>query len=116
MRIVTDPPRHQESGMLAQVSYADSSGFGVLGASRISSALVFAPRGIAYMPSVGDNLLLLPIEGRDVCVGALTSPTGLAPGELRLTSAGGATIRLAANGEIHLNGAVITRDGRVISR
>ena len=116
MRIVTDPPRHQEGGMLGRVSYADSSGFGVLGASRISSVLTFAPRGISYMPAVGDNLLLLPIEGRDVCAGALTSPAGLAPGELRLTSAGGATIRLLANGEIHLNGAVITRDGRVISR
>jgi len=101
--------------MLASVSYADSSGFGVTGASRISSALTFAPRGIAYMPSVGDNLLLLPIEGRDTCVGALTNPTGLNPGELRLFSAGGASILLAANGNIHLNGVIITRNSAIIT-
>ena len=116
MRIVTDPPRHQEGGMLAQVSFASTSGFGVLGASRLTTPLVFAPRGISYMPSVGDHLLMLPIEGRDVCVGALTSPIGIPPGEVRISSAGGAVIRLAANGEIHLNGAVVTRDGRVLSR
>ena len=116
MRIVTDPPRQPEGAVIAQVSYADASGFGVVGASRISGAFTFAPRGIAYMPSVGDNLLLLPAQGRDTCIGALTSTAGLRPGELRLFSSGGASILLAANGEIHLNGALITRDGRVISR
>ena len=102
--------------MIGQVSSSSGGGFGVVGSSRLSRALTFAPRGIAWMPAVGDNVLLLPVEGRDTCLGALSVTTGLQPGELRLTSSGGATILLAANGEIRLNGAVITRDGRVISR
>lgn len=101
--------------MFGQVSSSGASGFGVVGASRISNAVTVAPRGIAYLPNVGDNLLLLPVEGRDVCAGAITSTAGLQPGELRLFSAGGASILLAANGDIHLNGVVITRNGQIIS-
>ena len=113
MRIVKDPPQAQEGGVIAQVSYADSSGFGVVGASEIRGALTFAPRGLAYMPCVGDNLLLLPVEGADTCVGALTSSAGLQPGELHLFSGGGASILLAQNGDIHLNGVVITKNGEI---
>ena len=116
MRIVTGPPSHHEGGMIGQVSHSSTAGFGVVGASHIGTALTFAPRGIAYLPAVGDNVLLLPVEGRDTCVGVLASTAGLRPGELRLFSSGGASILLASNGEIHLNGAVITQDGRVISR
>jgi len=65
---------------------------------------------------VGDSVLLMPVEGNDTCLGVLSTTAGLAPGELRLTSSGGASITLRSNGEIDLNGATITRDGRVISR
>ena len=116
MQIVRNPPGAHEGGMIGRVSFSGSGGFGVVGASRISPALVFAPRGISYLPAMGDNVLLLPVEGADACLGVLTSTGGLNPGELRLTSSGGATITLRNNGEIDLNGAVITRDGRVISR
>ena len=116
MRIVKDPPRHGDGGMIGQVSQAGSAGFGVVGASRITSTVNIAPRGFSYLPAVGDNLLMLPVEGRDLCLGAVTSTAGLQPGEVRIFSSGGAQILLAANGEIHLNGAVITRDGRIIPR
>jgi len=115
MRIIKNPPRHPESPMIAQVSYANTSGFGVVGASQIASPLTFAPRGIAYMPGVGDNILLMPIDGHDVCAGTMTSGAGLRPGELRLFSGGGASILLAANGDIVLNGVVITRNGIIVT-
>ena len=116
MRIVHDSAAPHEGGRIGRVSHSASGGFGVVGASRISSALVFAPRGISYLPAVGDNVLLMPVEGSDTCIGVLSTTSGLSPGELRLTSSGGATITLRSNGEIDLNGAIITRDGRVISR
>jgi len=116
MRITRNPPRPHESGTIGQVTHSGSGGFGVAGASRISPALVFAPRGISYLPAMGDNVLLLPVEGSDTCLGVLSTSAGLNPGELRLTSSGGARITLRSNGEIDLNGAIITREGRVISR
>ena len=115
MRLIKNPPPPQEGGMVAGVSFSSGSGFGVAGASALRGLPVFAPRGISYLPGVGDNLLILPIEGRDVCVGALSSPAGLQPGELRLASAGGASIHLLRNGDVQINGVTITRDGRILS-
>lgn len=113
-------PRGDEGGAIAQVSYAQEGSFGAVGASEIRSALVFAPRGIAYLPCVGDNLLLLPVGGSDTCVGALTSTQGLKPGELKLFSPGGASILLDQNGDIrmegrniYLNGAKIDQNGAI---
>jgi len=100
--------------MIGQVSFSGTGGFGVVGASSLRAAPIFAPRGISYMPGVGDNVLLLPIEGRDTCVGTLSSPAGLQPGELRLSAAGGATIHLTRNGDVRINGLTITRDGRIL--
>ena len=116
MRIMRDPPAPGESGIIGQVTHSGGGSFGVAGRSRIDSALVFAPRGISYLPGVGDNVLLLPVGGSETCLGVLSTATGLNPGELRLTSSGGASITLRSNGEIDLNGATITREGRVISR
>lgn len=115
MRIIKNPPRADERGIIAQVSYADSSGFGVVGASELRDSLVFAPRGVSYMPCTGDNLLILPVNGTDTCVGALSSVSGLKPGELRLRSSGGAVILLRQNGDIQLNGVIITKDGEIIT-
>ncbi len=114
MRIVRDLPQQGESAVIAQVSYSDQNGFGVVGDSEITGALVFAPRGIAYRPCAGDHLLLMPVAGADTCLGALTSTAGLAPGELQLSSSGGATIRLCQNGDIKLNGVTITKEGQII--
>lgn len=114
MQIIKDPPR-RERAAIAQVSYADASGFGAVAEAQITGALVFSPRGVAYKPCVGDRLLTLPVAGADTCVGALTSTAGLAPGELRLTSSGGAQILLCQNGDIVLNGVTITPAGRIIT-
>lgn len=114
MRIVRDLPQLGESAAIAQVSYSNATGFGVVGDSEITGALVFAPRGIAYRPCVGDHLLLMPVAGADTCLGALTSTIGLAPGELRLSSSGGASIQLCQNGDILLNGVTITKAGKII--
>lgn len=115
MKLIKDLPRQEPVGALAQVSYSDDTGFDVVGDSEISGALVLAPRGVAYRPCVGDHLLLQPVQGANACVGAVVSTQGLKPGELQLTSSGGATILLKQNGEIHLNGLIINKKGEIIS-
>lgn len=105
-----------ESATVAQVSYADSGGFGAIGAGEQRGIPVFAPRGIAYRPCEGDNLLLIPADGAMTCAGVLSTGDSLAPGELRLSSSGGASIRLMANGEIDLNGLRITKDGQITQK
>ena len=115
MGIFNRPAVSAEQNMIARVGFADASGFGVVGASQITGALIFAPRGISYRPMPGDHLLLLPAGGADLCVGSLSQTAGLLPGELRLTSGGGAVIHLRANGDISLNGVTITRNGQILS-
>lgn len=114
MRLVKNNTAPAAGATVAQISYADSLGYGALGASERRGAPVFAPRGIAYLPCEGDNVLLVPADGTEVCAGVLASSAGLRAGELRLTSSGGASILLDAEGGITLNGVYITKDGRIL--
>ncbi len=116
MRIISDLPAQREPASIAQVSYSGGDGFGAVDESQIRGALIFAPKGVSYMPVAGDHLLLMPVAGRRVCAGALTSAQGLMPGELRLASAGGAEILLTQSGDIHLNGVVIKKNGQIVGR
>lgn len=116
MRLIKNPAKRHTDATVAQVSFSDSGNFGAVGASEVRGVPVFAPRGIAYQPCEGDNLLILPVDGADTCVGVLASAKGLAGGELRLCSAGGAEIVLRNDGEIVLNGVRITRSGEIVGR
>lgn len=114
MRILYNTPaRQQDSATVAQVTFSEGGDFGAASTAEQRSVPVFAPRGVAYTPCEGDNLLLLSADGREVCVGVLGTHTGLVPGELRLVSAGGASIHLKNNGDIVLNGLVIDRHGNL---
>jgi hypothetical protein len=97
---------------VAQVSYSGSGGFGALAEAESRGISVFAPRGISYRPREGDRLLLRA-DGADVCVGCLAT-VFLEPGELALTSSGGARLHLKNNGEISLNGLIISADGQIV--
>lgn len=75
----------------------------------------YTPYGYTALPPSGARILLVPCAQGSVCTGVRCElPAGLAAGEVRITSAGGAQIVLKNNGEIHLNEAVITPDGRLI--
>jgi hypothetical protein len=115
MRIITKPGRNTANAQatVAQVSYSGIGDFGALGEAESRGIPVFAPRGISYRPREGDRLLLLRADGADVCAGCLATDA-LEPGELALASSGGARIHLKNNGEISLNGLVISPDGRIV--
>lgn len=106
-------PRAQ-SATVAQVSFSEGEGYGAVSAAEQRSLPVFCPRGIAYRPGEGDTLLLLPADGGNVCAGVLCDAGGLAPGELRLASAGGAEICLRESGDVVINGVTITQSGEIL--
>lgn len=104
----------RETGaQVALVSYSGAEGFGAVGSCERRDQPVFAPRGISYRPCEGDRALLIPVGGAEACAGVLCTAGDLEPGELRLSSAGGASIVLKNNGEILLNGLAITPDGQL---
>ena len=65
-------------------------------------------RDIPLYAPAGVISLLLPCAGEAVCAGVrVTQAHGLQPGELRLFSAGGASITLKNDGTIELCGTII---------
>ena len=74
-------------------------------------------RRLKRYPMPSAQVMLLPCAGEPVCTGVrMTNLQNLHPGEIRLFSAGGASLTLKNSGEIELNGLVITKDGAVIAR
>jgi hypothetical protein len=59
---------------------------------------------------------MLPGEERDVCAGVLSRSTGLLPGELELCGPGGSSIKLCENGDVRINGLVITKHGELVAK
>jgi hypothetical protein len=53
-----------------------------------------------------DTALILPFGDSGACTGFLGSRKDLQPGEIMLQSAGGASIKLCANGDVIINGKV----------
>ena len=96
---------------IAQVSYSEGGDFGALWDSERRDIPLFAPRGMRYRPCEGDNLLMLPGESRDVCAGVLSHPGGLLPGELEICGPNGSRIKLCENGDVILNGLIVTKSG-----
>lgn len=65
------------------------------------------PFGMAVCIPQGANVVMLPESG--VCMGTVNDTKGLLPGEVRLFSAGGAEIRLLADGSVVINGHVFPK-------
>lgn len=114
MRIVYSGQRPAQGATVAQVSFSDAGDFGAVGAAEYRGVPVFAPRGVAYRPCEGDNLLILSVDGADACAGVLSAGSGLEGGELRLTSAGGAAVLLKNSGDVVINGLTITKNGAIL--
>lgn len=114
MRLLSNGSTRRTGATVAQVTFSESGGFGAVSATEQRGVPVFAPRGIAYRPCEGDNLLMVAADGADVCAGVLSAADGLECGELRLSSSGGAVIHMRRNGDITLNGVTITREGNII--
>ena len=113
MRLIRDSAPSRGGATVAQVSFSGNTGFGAVTHSESRGTPVFAPRGVMYRPCEGDRLLMLQVDGAETCVGCLSVPKGIESGEIKICSAGGAEAIFKNNGEIHLNGLIITKDGKM---
>lgn len=99
-----------------EVSLSGPGGPAIVGACEHRRVPLFGPGGYRWLPREGEQALLLPLEGEPVCLGVAGETGGLEPGEVVISSGGGAEIRLKNNGEIHLNGLIVTPDGQLLGR
>ncbi len=65
---------------------------------------IVAPYGISYAPPSGEDSVVINAGGNDVCLGTVAAKANLEPGELMLTSLGGASIVLKNDGGVYING------------
>ena len=73
----------------------------------MEAAAVCSPYGIYARPMQDEEILLWSVGENKVCLGAVQErQPELQEGEILLRSAGGASIRLCADGKILLNGKV----------
>lgn len=73
--------------------------------SQHRNVRVVAPYGVASIPPVDEDALVVPFEGGEACVGVITNPSEkIEYGELMLYSKGGASIILKNDGSVLING------------
>lgn len=107
-----DPPAEN-----ARAAAFQNAGLSANGSALHNDVPLYTPAGMASIPCQGAQLLLIPCAGESVCAGVRSEDAqGLLPGEVRLFSAGGASLTLKNSGEIELNGVTITKDGTVRAR
>lgn len=115
MRIIGKQNFKRVGATVAQVSFSDSVGVGAVAFGEARDIPVFAPRGISYKPCEGDRMLMLPVDGAETCVGCLSVCADIESGEIKLASAGGATVKLRNSGEVEINGLIITKNGQILT-
>ncbi len=75
--------------------------------SDYSKIPIVAPYGISYVPTVGEESVVLTASGEDICLGTISKAQNLNPGELMLRSSGGACLTLKNDGKVYVNGREI---------
>ena len=98
------------------VTLSDVGTVAACGSAEVRNIPIYGPGGMDYVPSEGENVLLLPCSGGTVCVGVLLGGKSLSPGEISLFSEGGARIVLKNNGDAVINGVTVTQDGKIYAK
>lgn len=96
----------------ADVTMIDKDTISTSGSENLKGVPVFAPFGVQSIPPTGTTVLLVNADKGAVCCGSINNKDNLAAGEVKIYSSGGASIILKNNGDILLNGAKITKDGK----
>lgn len=98
----------EQSGAQTQLGEVtnNTGGLTVQAAGQYNNIPIASPWGITYLPPKGTQVLVLESSEMTLCTGAVMDTTGIAEGELMLTSSGGALIHLKNNGEVVINGQV----------
>ena len=107
LNYITKNNRSGGLGETGTVSSGDSQGMKVLSSNILQAVKQVAPYGIASIPPDGASVVVLPLKNGDVSLGTQSKPDGLSPGEVLLYSSGGATLKLANDGKVYVNGVEI---------
>ena len=96
---------------LGRITASESPAVSVQAELEYRNIPVCSPWGIAYLPPVGEQAVLVQGERGAMLVGVPMPAAELQPGELLLFSAGGASICLKNSGEVVINGQVFLKQG-----
>lgn len=73
--------------------------------------------GINSSPNVGQEVLVIPTKDDEyICVGSCKGSQSLNENETVITSRGGGYIKLCENGNVIINGIIITKSGNIITK
>lgn len=89
------------------VTFSDADSVCVNSSLEHRNVSIVAPYGIHYNPPVGEQSVVIPVDGEFVSLGVVSQGAqSLSEGELRLCSKGGAEIVLKNDGTVVINGKV----------
>ncbi|MGI6270640.1 MAG: hypothetical protein ACOYKJ_08960 [Candidatus Howiella sp.] len=109
-------PEGRENGLYGVIE-TDAAGRLFLNDGRpLPLSGVLTPYGYLALPAVGSAGRAAP-DGEDgyLLAGVIAAAEDLEPGEIRISSAGGAYILLKNSGEVIINGMKIGADGQIVS-
>lgn len=75
---------------------------------------IYSPYGYSFSLPSGVEMLLSNSSGQQAAIGTLMQDTDTEPGEIKITAASGACIRLKNNGSVVINGMEIDKDGVIV--
>ncbi len=91
----------------AEIVGGGSGRIDAVGSSVQNGARIAAPYGYCSTPPPGESAVLLSASGESYCLGVQSAQEGLASGEIRICSAGGARIELKNDGRVYINGKAV---------
>ena len=103
---------HVQAAQPGKVTLSEDDAFEAGAALRSRSVRQCAPYGYCVNTPVGAEVMLLSATDGQLALGVCKATEGLAAGEIRLTSKGGATLVLKNDGSVVINGGfIIDKDG-----
>lgn len=98
---ISTPEKGSVKGSIGGKVQVDSS-------SDFGQINVVSPYGIAYVPPVGEQSVVMNADGESFCLGTVAPTKNLEAGEIMLYSAGGASIELKNDGNVYINGKKVS--------
>ena len=98
---------------LADVTISETGELAASGNMEKRDIIIYAPYGIEAVPPDGSNIIAIDYERARICIGVKSGNFAIAPGEVRISSKGGAYIYLKNDGSVDINGYVFTSKATV---
>lgn len=101
---------YSQANEIGTVTLSRAEGMDAGGAAQTKDISVYSPYGYSFLAPKGEEMLLVSSALGTVGSGTRMKRDGLLPGEIAITSLGGARIELKNNGDVVINGYVIPKN------